>query len=55
MSGSLFYNYKNYFSVILLAIADADYKLIYIDVGAFGKDSDSTTFRKTFLSKAGKY
>ena len=42
MIGSLFHNYKNYFSVVLLAIADANYKFIYIDVGAFGKDSDSS-------------
>lgn len=55
MSGSLFYNCKNYFSVVLFATSDADYKLIYIDVGAFGKDSDNTTFGKTvFLSKAVK-
>nr|CAI5850903.1 unnamed protein product [Callosobruchus analis] len=40
MSGSLFHNYKNYFSVVLLAIADSNYEFIYIDVGAFGKDSD---------------
>lgn len=47
MSGSLFYNYKNYFSVVLLAIADASYTFIYIDVGAFGKESDSTIFART--------
>lgn len=47
MSGSLFYNYKNYFSVVLLAIVDANYKFIYIDVGAFGKESDSTIFERT--------
>lgn len=47
MSGSLFYNYKNYFSIVLLAIADANYKFVYIDVGSFGKDSDSTIFGRT--------
>lgn len=46
MSGSLFHNYKNYFSVVLLTIVDANYKFIY-DVGAFGKDSDSTIFQKS--------
>lgn len=46
-SGSLFYNYKNYFSVVLLAIADADYEFICIDVGSFGKDADSTIFERT--------
>lgn len=47
MSGSLFYNYKNYFSIVLLAIVDVNYKFIYIDVGAFGKEADSTIFEKT--------
>lgn len=46
MSGSLFYNYKNFFSIVLLGIVDANYKFIYIDVGAFGKESDSTIFEK---------
>ncbi|XP_046397406.1 protein ALP1-like [Ischnura elegans] len=52
-SGSLYYNYKNYFSVLLLAICDASYKFIYIDVGAYGKSSDSTVFKDgVFFSKA---
>lgn len=51
MSGSLFYNYKNYFSIVLLAIADANYKFIYIDVGDFGKESDSTIFKKSTIYK----
>lgn len=47
MSGSLFYNYKNFFSIVLLAVVDANYKFIYVDVGAFGKELDSTFFEKT--------
>nr|CAI5822799.1 unnamed protein product [Callosobruchus analis] len=47
MSGSLFHNYKNYFYVVLLAIADSNYEFIYIDIGAFGKDSDSAIFEKS--------
>lgn len=47
MSGSLFYNYKNFFSIVLLAIVDANYKLIYIDVCTFEKDLDITIFEKT--------
>lgn len=46
MSGSLFYNYKNYFSIVFLGIVDVNYKFIYIDVGAFGKESDSTILKR---------
>jgi len=41
-SGSLFFNYKNYFSVLLLAVCDSNYKFLYIDVGSFGRESDPT-------------
>lgn len=51
-SGSVCYNYKHFFSIILLAFCDADYKFVYIDVGAYGKDSDSTIFTySTFYQK----
>lgn len=43
-SGSMFFNYKKYFSVVLQGVADANYKLISIDVGGFGKQSDGGTF-----------
>ena len=32
-SGSLFYNYKGYFSIILLAVVDSDYKFLWASVG----------------------
>lgn len=51
MSGSLFYNYKNLFSIVLLAIVDANYKFIYVDVGAFKKGSNSTIFERTSFNK----
>ncbi len=51
-SGSLFYNYKNYFSISLLAIADSNYCFIYVDVGSYGKDSDSTNFQNSTFSRA---
>lgn len=40
-SGSLYFNYKGFFSTVLLAIVDADYKYIAIDVGSFGRESDA--------------
>ena len=51
-SGSLFYNYKGTFSLVLLAIADANLKFIYIDVGAYGKNSDGGIFANSTLGKA---
>lgn len=41
-SGSEYYNYKKYFSIVLLAICDANYKFIDIDVGCYGKVAEST-------------
>ncbi len=32
-SGSTYYNYKKFFSIILMALVDADYKFLWIDVG----------------------
>jgi hypothetical protein len=51
LSGSLFHNSKKYYSILLLAIADTDYKFVYIDVGSFGKDADSTIFERTEFFK----
>lgn len=48
-SGSLYFNYKKYFSINLLKVCDSDYKFIYVDVGSYGKSSDSTIFYKSSL------
>ena len=44
-AGSLYYNYKGFHSVILLALSDAEYKFLFTDVGANGNCSDSTIFK----------
>ena len=44
-SGSLYYNYKGYYSVILLAVVDSEYKFVYADVGAEGRASDSRIWK----------
>ncbi|WKX96357.1 hypothetical protein Q1695_012647 [Nippostrongylus brasiliensis] len=43
-SGSLFYNYKNYYSTVLLALVDANYKCVLYDLGAAGRSSDAGVF-----------
>lgn len=43
-TGSLFYNYKEYFSIVLMAMVDANYKFVFIDVGSFGREGDSGIF-----------
>lgn len=40
-STSVFYNYKDFFSVVLMAIVDSSYKFIGIDIGNFGRESDA--------------
>lgn len=48
-SGTMFYNYKKYFSIVLQGLVDANYKFINIDVGGYGKQSDGGTFRSSAL------
>lgn len=50
-SGSLFFNYKNYYSIVLLAIVDANCKFIAVDVGAYGKESDNGIFYKSTMGQ----
>lgn len=37
MSGSAFHNYKGYFSLVLMAIVNARYKFVWVDIGDYGK------------------
>ena len=39
-SGSLYYNHKGFYSVVLMALVDADYKFIWVDIGGMGSDPD---------------
>jgi hypothetical protein len=48
-SGSVYFNYKKTFSVVLFALVDATYKDIMIDVGSFGRRSDGGIFSHSAL------
>ena len=51
-SGSYYYNYKNSFSIVLLALVDADYKFLFVDVGCNGRISDGGVYRNSALANA---
>ncbi|GAV07002.1 hypothetical protein RvY_16902 [Ramazzottius varieornatus] len=50
-SGSQYHNYKDPFSMVLLALVDAHYNFTVIDVGGYGKQSDSGTFTASLLGQ----
>ena len=50
-SGSLFYNYKSYFSIVLLVVTSADYRFVMVDSGAYGSSNDSGVLNNTALFK----
>lgn len=43
---------SNFVSIVLIAIVDADYQFIAIDVGAFGREGDSSVFKKSNFGQA---
>jgi len=48
-SGSMYYNCKHFYSIVLQGLADVRYRFINIDVGAYGKQSDGGIFRHSSL------
>jgi len=58
-SGSRYFNYKDFYSIVMLALVDHNYKFLAVDVGSYGKDGDAGIFAKSplgnNLSKAFKF
>ena len=48
-SGSTYFNYKSFFIIVLLALVDADYKFVYVNIGYQGRISDGGVFKNSEL------
>lgn len=40
----MYYCYKSFFSIGLLAVTDANYKFVMVNVGSYGKENDAGVF-----------
>ncbi|KAK3889997.1 hypothetical protein Pcinc_006046 [Petrolisthes cinctipes] len=52
LSGSTYFNYKRTFSTVLMAVADASYKFLYVDLGAYGREHDASIFAQSAFGTA---
>jgi len=50
-TGSIYFNYKRFFSIILMALVDGDYKFTWVDVGSDGSSGDAHVFNKSELKQ----
>lgn len=51
-SGSKYFNYKQFFSIVLFATVNAHYQFTYVHVGCQGRISDGGVFRHTAFGKS---
>lgn len=50
-SGALYYNYKHFYSIVLMAVVNHNYEFIYVDAGKQGRISDGGVFDATLFGQ----
>lgn len=50
-AGSVYFNYKKFHSIVLLAVVDSNYKFIWATIGAPGSNSDTEVWNETDFKK----
>jgi len=51
-TGSLYHNFHGFFSFVLLAVCNAQYKFTYVDIGQYGSTNDSAVLNNSTLGDA---
>lgn len=50
-SGSLYFSYKEFYSIVMLAIVYTDLKFVAIDVGSYGREADAGVYLKSSFGR----
>ena len=47
-----FYNYKNFYSLTLIAVCNANYCFTLVDIAGFGRDNDASLLQESQFGQA---
>ncbi|KAH7714377.1 nuclease HARBI1-like protein [Aphelenchoides avenae] len=50
-SGSIYYNYKDFCSIVLMAVCDAKYRITYMSCGHYGHKNDASIYDRSPLRR----
>ena len=51
LTGTQFYNYKGFFSIVLMAVCDANYCFTLVDIGQYGSNNDSGILASSLMGE----